>query len=640
MEYDIINTTNGNDIIGSTYADIYIKYDKKVKPSVEKTEQKQKVEVPKQSDSAEGIWTSPSDLLIGIIQMKPPFTSKIIKSKTHEGIISIGNDVLQKEYEEFLISLKNLLRENDDCWKFVLMNEKEEIVKKVKIKYQNIFKTKSALMTKEIENFYESSLKELEENVKKEVETVLSSVYANIISHLNNQIHLKLRKERKKLEDTLNKKYFTEIKKIKRYYALLLRNEHERSNQLTNYALRERNNAVDMFYKQILCERLTSSIYVLCTERKKCKIKNIILEKYHSAEINEVVEKIKQKRDLLQSLKEKDVCILDINRDWEEKIKKVLQLFLKFISFALKLLPEQTTFLLQLEKLVQLQLDDIKESHRSQSSILVEESNVFKFEQSGPSDEICTKEPFVIEGDTSDTPPIVYGSRETIPADVDLPYFRLQRQFIYAKCHGFEEIKKFLDSQRCKCRTPVEPQPEMSPTTSKVQSVQSSTSESSDESFLFENFHRLPDCPVRKCADNTLVNYFPYLNSYFDFSEENFRRVEAIFGVPSQKEPKENLLDAKEIANSELPFAEIKENYHNIETQCSSDEDVRHDPPCPCLYNLLKERAGNDAVNIFFAKSVGDTCIKRQKMLKEITKKYPKLKKVFAEHDIDLETYV
>ncbi|XP_013134688.1 PREDICTED: uncharacterized protein LOC106100400 [Papilio polytes] len=638
MEYDIINTTSGIDIIGSTYADIYIKYDKKVKPRVEKTEQK--VKVPKQSDSAEEIWTSPSDLLIGKIQMQPPFTSKIIKSKTHEGIIHIGDDVLQKEYEEFLLSLKKLLRENDDCWKFVLMNESEEIYKRVKIKYQNIFKTKSALMTKEMYIFYENTLKELEEHVKNEVETVLTSVYAKIISYLNDQIYLKLRKERKKLEDTLNKKYLTEIKKIKRYYALLLRNEHEKSNQLTNYALRKRNNAIEMFYKQIICERLTSSIYVLCTERKKCKIKNIIIEKYHTAEINKVVEKIKQKTDLLQSLKEKDVCILDINKDWEGKIKKVLQLFLKFISFALKLLPEQTTFLLQLEKLVQLQLEDVKESDKSNSSILVEESNVFKFEQSGPSVEICTKEPFVIEGDTSDTPPIVYGSRETIPLDVDLPYFRLQRQFIYAKCHGFEEIKKFLDSQRCKCREQPEPQPVMSSTTSKVQSVKSSTSESSDESFLFEDFHRLPDCPVQKCTGSLLTNYFPYLNSYFDFTEENFRRVEAIFGTPYKKEGKETLLDAKDIVNSELPFAETKEKFHNIETQCSSDEDVRYDPPCPCLHNMLKASTGNETVSDFFQKSVGDTCIKRQKMLKEIAKRYPKLKKIFAEHGIDLETYV
>ncbi|XP_068628010.1 uncharacterized protein PF3D7_1120000-like [Battus philenor] len=642
MEYDVINTTNNDlEIIGSTYADIYLKYDyNKLQSTVfnkiseTKTVQNDRVNLQKNED--EDVWQSPSDLLIGIIQLKAPFTSKIIKSKTHKGILGIGDDVLQKEHQEFLDSLKNLLSDNDECWKFLLMNEKEEIQKKLKLKYENIFKAKSTLMSKEIENFYETTLRELEKHIKDEVETVLKSVHANIVSYLNVEIRSKLHKERKKLEEILNKKYVSEVKKINRYYTLLLRNEHERANELINTAINQRNHAVNMFYKQILSERLTSTIYVMCTERKKCKIKKILLEKYHNKELNNIIEKIKERREVLQIFKEKEVSVTDLNKDWEDKIKKVLQLFLKFISFSLKLLPEQTTFLLQLEKMVHLQLDDIKTSERLTSSVLLEEENVFHFDKLDSYDVICNKEPITIEGDFSPTPPKIYGSRETLPSDVDLPVVRLQRQFIYAKCHDFEEIKKFLESQRCKCRIPIETETKMPTPTAEIESLPSSTTNiSSNEPLLFDNIQRLLDCPERCCKEISIANSFPYLNDYLDFTEEKFKRVEAILGGPLRKQTKPNIISAKDIAYSDLPFAETKNKFLTVGTQYSSEEDITSER-CPCVHNILG-KTDNEAIAQFFSEPISTSCIKRNKMLKEITKKFPNILKLFAEHGIDYE---
>ncbi|CAG4964859.1 unnamed protein product [Parnassius apollo] len=585
MEYNIITTNNDHEIIGNIYADLYINYsiEKGKEHDERKIQTKEKSFQRDDSNVLKDSWKSPSDLLIGKIQLKPAFTSKTTRGIAHEGILKIGDDILHKNHEKFLASLTGILQENDACWRFILKSEQEAILKKVKCKYENVFKNKMSIMSKEIAKFYEDTLKELELHVKTEVQKVTNSLHASMISYSNNQIRLKLLKERKIPEQHLNKTYVNEINKIEEYYDLLLKHEYERSARLTNYALNERNETLNVFYKQALCERLTSTMYVMCTERKKCKVKKILLEKYHSKEITDLMEKIKKGVDLLNSFKEKEVDISMLNNHWEEKIKKIVQLFLKFITFSLKLIPEQTQFLLDLEKMVHLQLEEVKSSAKSPSSLLLEEDdvqNIFNFdhlESSYSSHDMCEMEPFVIEGTLCDTPPINYGSRETLPLEVDLPIIRVQRKFTYAKCHGFEKITKFLQSKRCKCHSlPVQMESEPSISTTKTPLTQSSTSKSSDpEILLFEDIHRLRDCPEVKCTNLFPKNSFPYLNTYLDFSEENYKRVKSICSAPTEVYKETILIDAKHIANYDLPFSATKEKYHNVETQYCSEEDIR-----------------------------------------------------------------
>ncbi|KAL4703393.1 hypothetical protein ACJJTC_011182 [Scirpophaga incertulas] len=124
----------------------------------------------------------------------------------------------------------------------------------------------------------------------------------------------------------------------------------------------KKNNAITAFIRQIEAENITSSMYVMCTERKKCKINKINLEHYLTTDISEKIEMIKNRQYILNSYKENDVEIIDLDKSWEEKIKKVLKLLLKFICFSLKLLPEQSTFLLDFEKMGVLQLTDIQKT--------------------------------------------------------------------------------------------------------------------------------------------------------------------------------------------------------------------------------------------------------------------------------------
>lgn len=633
--------------VSSTYAEIYLHDDycnfrKPLDVELENDE-------PFLDEIDDDEWVSPSDLLIGIIELKPPFTSKITRGKTHEGILAIGNDVLQKERAKFLKHLSSLVSDNDLGWAHILEDERKAVQQKVKRIYNKIFEAKSKIMSDEISQFYEKTLQELEDHLRAELKTVLLSAHANIISDLNVEIKQKLAAEKIILENELKKIYTTEVKKIKQYYKILFDNEVYRYNKLVNQALFERNDALTAFYKQIEAENITSTMYVMCTERKKCKVKKFILDSYQTLDISEKTQKLKERQKILDNYARKEVHISQMNREWEEKIKKVLLLFLKFISFGLKILPEQTTFLLDLEKLIVLQMNEMQKNPEKCPSILVEEElfqNIFKFEETESQPQVCKEEPFFIIGDLSDPIPPRYGSRETLPSDVDLPYVRVDRQFLYAKCHDYEQIKKVLESERCKCQDipsqtisdfsipsrkqtvpPSPPSPSLSP------------SVSSDEPLLIDDIERLHHCPARSCQNWAERNSFPYLDSYLDFTEEKFERVKTILGKPMSQTPPPDLIDPKKYVTAQLPFAATKEPYHNVETQYSSQEELYiPEVGCTCFdKEPLKPTVSRLGIKESPSKEMNMILQKRRRSLRNIIQKHPKLLKMFTDECFDFQ---
>ncbi|XP_038213677.1 uncharacterized protein LOC119833647, partial [Zerene cesonia] len=642
MDHNIINTNFKYERVSSTYAEIYLD-DSFCQDETHLQENKLKVESHANEHGNEETsdeWISPSDQLIGIIELKPPFTSKINRGKTHEGILHIGNTVLEQERSRFLKSLESLIQENDESWQHILTHEKDAVTKKVKKIYENIYNQKSKIMTQEISAFYENSLQELEEHLKSELQTVLQSSHASVVSVLNNDIKLKLRKEKKRLEDILRKRLLSEVKKINKYYSLLFRNEISRNENIISHALRDRNDAINAYLKQIEAEKITSSMYVMSLERKRCKINKLILQSHHDAETTEKLSILKEKKEILDRLRQKEVPFMDVNKEWEDKITKILQLFLKFISFSLKLLPEQTTFLLDLEKMVILQLNEMQKHPENVHSLLYNESdltNIFDFADKPIDEIVCEKEPFVLIGDLSDPIPPRYGSREILPIDVDLPVIRLQRQYVYAKCHGYEDIKKFLKSQVCKCHQMPSKSPslisdsnaEPPPTDERVPILEKLSSE---ELLLCENFKRLPSCPARSCTVWMDNEAFPFLPNYIDFTENNFERVTAILGKSPVRKESPELIKPRDVVYRELPFSATKERYHTTETQYSSQEDFNiQDLPCTCTCldydsNLDTKHTQKDSTE-----EIKNILIKRKISLQRLMRNNPNLLNLFTD---------
>lgn len=651
MEYNIAHTLDRGKRVSSSYAEIYFPDDPESQnPSTssltEEQTAKKNVSTKLSSkakitndDAPSDLWTSPSDLLIGHIELIPPFTSKITRGITHKGILGIGDKMLQSEQDKFMKHLTQLLSENDSAWSQILQHEKESVINKVRNIYDNIFITKSKIMQQEINEFYEQTLLEVEKDMKSQVNDVLISAHANIISDLNTEIKLKLAKEKIIFKKVLKERYESEVVKIKDYYRLLLRNEIYRNKKLVHQAIIERNDALKAFYRQIEAENITSTMYVLCLERKKCKIKRFLLENYQGAEIAEKYKKIKECENLIADYQSKDENLSKISNHWKENILKVLKIFIKFISFSLQLLPEQSGFLLDLEKMVVLQLNEIEKAPMIVTPILCDGEkfqNIFKFEEFEKEVKVCDKEPFVVVGDLSPDVPPVYGSRETLPSDVDLPYVRVQRQYVYVKCHDYEEIKTLLEAGKCTCRLP-QKEPSQSPVSSTSIVVEKTEvltkKESSNELLVIDDFHRLQECPHRHCQDWAKQSSFPYLDSYLDFNEENYARVKTILGQAPERDPIPELLDPKLIVMSELQFAATKEPFHTVETQYSSQEDINvPDIECRCVEGYIPP---HPIESVHKPIDLNEILSKRKTSLQRIIDQNPTLLKMFTDESFD-----
>lgn len=396
------------------------------------------------------LWHSPSDVLEELIQLEPPYTSRVVKGKTHDGIIEIGKKVLEKEGFYFDRYVDSLKKDHDKAWAHIEKLERESVDKKVKEVYSKIFSEKNRIIQSEMSIFFEQILQDLQAHIKDEVETVSIQIDASITSNFNIEIQKRLKRHRFNLNKILEQNYNIEVNKLKTYYKQLLRNEQCVSNKKINKALCERNDALNAFYKEIEADKITSTMYVMCMEKKKYKVKQFLLERYHDKEIRETLAQKEQ----LESLKQcPNQSVSELYLKWQEKINKIIQLLLKFISFSLKILPEQTTFLLDLQKMFTLQLNVIQKKPLTTSSVLIdvaEVNNVFKFENYEKDENVCEADPFFIEaGDVFDV--IKEGNRYILPTDRDLPYVRVERKFVYAKCQKMEEVRKFIDSQLCKC---------------------------------------------------------------------------------------------------------------------------------------------------------------------------------------------
>lgn len=641
----IDNKDQKGERVTSTYADLYFNDNNLSQTQI--TKQDTTIDTPEKIETE---WISPSDTLIGIIELQPPFTSKITRGQTHEGILAIGDKQLQKDQERFTKYINKLINDNDSIWQYILDHEKDIIKSKVKIEYQKEFINKSKIMNNEMNEFYAKSLQELENHLRSEIKHVLIGAHANLIKDMDKEIKNKISKELKNLEKCLKSNYIQEMNKIIKYYQVLIENEKQKNSEMIHSFAVNKNDALKAFYSQIEANNATSTMYIMCRERKRCRIKKLLLEKYHSNEYQQKLRDLKRKQEILKSSKHKENTIKEVNEKWEERIKKILELFLKFISFSLKLLPEQSSFLFDFRKLVMLQLNEIIKSHEIAPTLLLDMDdmkNSFEFPNKDIPDIQCTDEPFVIEGDTSPTPPKIYGSTETLPSDVDLPVIVYKKNYIYAKCHNFEEIKchnfeeierkkilkKSLD-EKCNSIDNIDQTNKLSRSTSQSkleESIPIKESLNSKESFSLDEFQRFKDCPGRKCQNWIKAKPFPDLESYLDFSEDNFRRITTKFEHAQKLDLEDEPLKPNEIAELKPLFFNTSETFFNVATQYSSQEEIISEPVCPCI-NIADNKHNTKHIS-----TLSDAFLKRKISLRGLIQENPTLLNILTDETYDFQ---
>lgn len=627
--------------VSSNYAEIYFNDSENGDERSYKSESENKYQKNISKDNED--WISPSDLIIPFIKINLPLTSNITRSKSHKGILSIGDFILKKEEEQFTKYLNKLIADNDAAWKLNLKSELERIKDKVIRIYKQLLQEKQRKMVNEINIFFEKSLQEIEDNLQNEIQHVLISSHANLVTDMKKEIRKKMKKEKDILEKKLKKKYNEEVVKIKKYYELILNKDISMNKEIINSVIAKRNESIYAFYKQIESKSITTSMYVMCTKRKKCKLKKILLQNILSSALKEILIELMQKEECLKNMTRNKITDTEVNQQWKEKLQKVLKLFLKFITFSLKLLPEQSIFLLDFHRICMLQLDELKKKSDKPISVLVDiNDNMFKFLSSNEIKQgKCNKDPFIIEGDTTDIPPQNYSSSETLPSDVDLPLIRIQRQFVYAKCPNFNEIKKYLESIKCSCHEQVQTKISNTSNSSSIpdtimnsndQLHETIESQESLESLDLNSFVRYAECPAMTCQNWLKSKPFLDLESYIDYTEENNTRIKVILNSCMEDKHINQLLNPLDISNLQVPFEDTK--YHNISTQYSSQIDIPME--CVCIKESTKSLHNKVASNKL-DNLIPDAFLKRQRSLRYILQNHPKLLKIFTDECFDFK---
>ncbi|GJQ88518.1 hypothetical protein Trydic_g15977 [Trypoxylus dichotomus] len=120
---------------------------------------------PKLKGAGPNLWTSPSDVLIGKVCLKPPLTDKHIKALTHEGILAIGYDIEMKYRNEMIIEKNKALEEQEEHLLTLAERVKRVAVKMARDEEQSECEKRFQQLQQEFEERLKVELDHLEQDM-------------------------------------------------------------------------------------------------------------------------------------------------------------------------------------------------------------------------------------------------------------------------------------------------------------------------------------------------------------------------------------------------------------------------------------------------------------------------------------------
>nr|CAH7731723.1 unnamed protein product [Callosobruchus chinensis] len=304
------------------------------------------------------LWIAPSDLLIGKVALTPPITRKHIQALTHEGIIAIGHEIekkfineMEKEKEHALAHQKRILLES---YGEIIMAE----VKDTEARERAEARRQIERLTQEFENTLVKSLNSLEENLRREYDTLIRNQ-----EEVEEQRWLKkMEAEVQKSVEEITSKYLQKMTIQEEVLSKYFKHELSKAEIHRQYDLGQQDAKFRYRLKQLKhnleCKNLANMMYIICMERRKCHEEKLRIEKHYQAEIEKLKETIHNKKSVIKKLN-KDMVVEKQEVSLRERcILEIIKQFQKFINFALRAAPTQAEFLLSVEKMMVFELVD------------------------------------------------------------------------------------------------------------------------------------------------------------------------------------------------------------------------------------------------------------------------------------------
>ncbi|CAH1126854.1 unnamed protein product [Ceutorhynchus assimilis] len=302
------------------------------------------------------LWISPSDLLVGKLALKPPFTPKCLQALTHQGILEIGKELEDKFKMDMEVEKKKSL----EMYKADLIASVEDRmkcdIKDLEIKQKIACHIELQKQQQDFELYLKQQLDTLEANIRKEYEVTITEHSAS----LGALWEKKLTMEVKRTIDLMTKNFVSQLDEQEAKFIEIFKKELQKQEHLRNFdAKLAKTKGLETFRQlkhNLECTNLVNMMYILCTERRKCCEQKNTIETHYKNEIETLEEKLKHKDKIIETIsKEKHEAINNVSLR-EACLLEVIKQFQKFINFALRAAPTQAEFLLSVEKMLVFEL--------------------------------------------------------------------------------------------------------------------------------------------------------------------------------------------------------------------------------------------------------------------------------------------
>ncbi|KAK9871836.1 hypothetical protein WA026_014293 [Henosepilachna vigintioctopunctata] len=314
------------------------------------------LEPPLKGPMGKDLWSSPSDLLIGKVCLKPPFTSKHIRALTHQGILKIGLKIEKLFWNQMEIEKSKELEEQERTLKLLCETAKREAIANTRNVMIDNFRSERLDIVTEMENIFKEELQKMEdeyfdkirEKLKEQAET-LKQYYEAL-----------LEEERLKNNEIVSHNSSVDLDEIEKTLQTAFQTYLQKAQILANFKIQVEQarckEKLKSLRHELECKNLANLMYVMCMERKKCNYENSLVKTELAKEIHTLSDLLQDKdKEAEKLVTEKND--LQKNVDLRESaLSKVMTEFQKFIYFALKAEPKQAEYLLSGEKLLLLEL--------------------------------------------------------------------------------------------------------------------------------------------------------------------------------------------------------------------------------------------------------------------------------------------
>ncbi|XP_076266129.1 uncharacterized protein LOC143199892 [Rhynchophorus ferrugineus] len=304
------------------------------------------------------LWISPSDLLIGKLALKPPFTPKCLQALTHQGILEIGKAIedrfkqemeedkrqsLEKLRAELLATIDDRMRaEIKDAEIRERLNCQMEMEKR-QLEFDLVLQDELDRLETTLRCEYEHHMLRNNEDLQREWEQRLKEEVEDTVQRMTAEFVKQLDKQQAKM---------TKIFEMELKHQEILREFDAKTAKMKNYE------ALRQLQHNLECTNLVNMMYVICTERKNCCKQKEQIEKNYKAQLADMNKTLRDRDEKIALLQEdkalqareialRERCLLEITRQFQ-----------KFVNFALRASPTQAEFLLSVEKMLVYELTD------------------------------------------------------------------------------------------------------------------------------------------------------------------------------------------------------------------------------------------------------------------------------------------